>query len=209
MKQLWVLTLTVAMLVAAPLLAEAKRMGGGSWTLRSPIQQRHPASSHPACRSCSPANCPTAATGANQCRPGRKAFGGRCHAGRLGRWFGLGLVGQQLRLGEGFANILMIGLLVMAGLAIFRMVKVRSQAASASGAGAAPFAFSGQCPRPGCSGRCVQSSSVQARESWRRFLGPSSGATWPSRTGGWRGSWWQHDRLCLVGCANLGHSSRL
>ena len=29
MKQLWVLTLTVAMLVAAP-LAEAKRMGGGS-----------------------------------------------------------------------------------------------------------------------------------------------------------------------------------
>ncbi len=33
---------------------------------------------------------------------------------------------------------------------------------------------------------------------------PVLGAIWPSRTGGWRGRWWQHDRLCLVGCANLG-----
>ncbi len=162
MKQLWVLTLTVAMLVAAP-LAEAKRMGGGS-SLGRQIQQRLP--------SVKPPRLPLllaeqTADSSNRGKPmpppAEKAFGGRCHAGRLATGLGFAWLASSLGLGEGFANILMIRTLVMAGLAIFRMVKRSSQAASASGAGAAPFPSSAM-PRPGCSGRCVDPSGTSPRK---------------------------------------------
>ena len=149
MKQLWVLTLTVAMLVAAP-LAEAKRMGGGSSLGRqsSNVPQRQ--APPPA----APARQQTAQQqpGQTNAAPAKKPSGVGAMLGGLAAGLGLAWLASSLGLGEGFANILMIGLLVMAGLAIFRMIKRRSQAASASGAGAAPFAFQGNAPVPAAAG---------------------------------------------------------
>ncbi len=55
----------------------------------------------------------------------------------------------------------MIALLVMAGLAIFRMVRTPQPGGQCVWRWGAPFAFQGNGPRPGCSGRCVQSSPVK------------------------------------------------
>lgn len=149
MKQLWVLTLTVAMLVAAP-LAEAKRMGGGSSLGRQSSNVTQRQATPPA----APARQQTAQQqpGQTNAAPAKKPSGVGAMLGGLAAGLGLAWLASSLGLGEGFANILMIGLLVMAGLAIFRMVKRRSQAASASGAGAAPFAFQGNAPVPAASG---------------------------------------------------------
>ena len=149
MKQLWVLTLTVAMLVAAP-LAEAKRMGGGSPLGRQPSNVTQRQATPPA----APARQQTAQQqpGQTNAAPAKKPSGVGAMLGGLAAGLGLAWLASSLGLGEGFANILMIGLLVMAGLAIFRMIKRRSQAASASGAGAAPFAFQGNAPVPAAAG---------------------------------------------------------
>lgn len=150
MKQLWVLTLTVAMLVAAP-LAEAKRMGGGSSLGRQSSNVTQRQATPPA----APARQQTAQQqqpGQTNAAPAKKPSGVGAMLGGLAAGLGLAWLASSLGLGEGFANILMIGLLVMAGLAIFRMVKRRSQAASASGAGAAPFAFQGNAPVPAAAG---------------------------------------------------------
>lgn len=150
MKQLWVLTLTVAMLVAAP-LAEAKRMGGGSSLGRQSSNVTQRQATPPA----APARQQTTQQqqpGQTNAAPAKKPSGVGAMLGGLAAGLGLAWLASSLGLGEGFANILMIGLLVMAGLAIFRMVKRRSQAASASGAGAAPFAFQGNAPVPAAAG---------------------------------------------------------
>ncbi len=149
MKQLWVLTLTVAMLVAAP-LAEAKRMGGGSSLGRQSSNVTQRQATPPA----APARQQTAQQqpGQTNAAPAKKTSGVGAMLGGLAAGLGLAWLASSLGLGEGFANILMIGLLVMAGLAIFRMIKRRSQAASASGAGAAPFAFQGNAPVPAAAG---------------------------------------------------------
>ena len=149
MKQLWVLTLTVAMLVAAP-LAEAKRMGGGSSLGRQSSNVTQRQATPPA----APARQQTAQQqpGQTNAAPAKKPSGVGAMLGGLATGLGLAWLASSLGLGEGFANILMIGLLVMAGLAIFRMIKRRSQAASASGAGAAPFAFQGNAPVPAAAG---------------------------------------------------------
>ena len=149
MKQLWVLTLTVAMLVAAP-LAEAKRMGGGSSLGRQSSNVTQRQATPPA----APARQQTAQQqpGQTNAAPAKKPSGVGAMLGGLAAGLGLAWLASSLGLGEGFANILMIGLLVMAGLAIFRMIKRRSQAASASGAGAAPFAFQGNAPVPAAAG---------------------------------------------------------
>lgn len=149
MKQLWVLTLTVAMLVAAP-LAEAKRMGGGSSLGRQSSNVTQRQATPPA----APARQQTAQQqpGQTNAAPAKKPSGVGAMLGGLAAGLGLAWLASSLGLGEGFANILMIGLLVMAGLAIFRMIKRRSQAANASGAGAAPFAFQGNAPVPAAAG---------------------------------------------------------
>ena len=149
MKQLWVLTLTVAMLVAAP-LAEAKRMGGGSSLGRQSSNVTQRQATPPA----APARQQTAQQqpGQTNAAPAKKPSGVGAMLGGLAAGLGLAWLASSLGLGEGFANILMIGLLVMAGLAIFRMIKRRSQTASASGAGAAPFAFQGNAPVPAAAG---------------------------------------------------------
>ena len=149
MKQLWVLTLTVAMLVAAP-LAEAKRMGGGSSLGRQSSNVTQRQATPPA----APARQQTAQQqpGQTNAAPAKKPSGVGAMLGGLAAGLGLAWLASSLGLGEGFANILMIGLLVMAGLAIFRMIKRRSQAASASGAGAAPFAFQANAPVPAAAG---------------------------------------------------------
>lgn len=152
MKKLWVLTLTVAMLVAAP-LAEAKRMGGGGSFGRqsSNVTQRQatppaaPARQQNAQQQQAPK--PGQQPGAAQ-TPAKKPWGGIL--GGLAAGLGLAWLANSLGLGEGFANILMIGLLVMAGLALFRMFKSRSQATRP--AGAAPFAFQGNAPAPAAGG---------------------------------------------------------
>ena len=149
MKQLWVLTLTVAMLVAAP-LAEAKRMGGGSSLGRQSSNVTQRQATPPAARA--PQQTPQQQPGQTNPAPAKKPSGVGAMLGGLAAGLGLAWLASSLGLGEGFANILMIGLLVMAGLAIFRMIKRRSQAASASGAGAAPFAFQGNAPVPAAAG---------------------------------------------------------
>jgi predicted lipid-binding transport protein (Tim44 family) len=137
------------MLVAAP-LAEAKRMGGGSSLGRQSSNVTQRQATPPA----APARQQTAQQqpGQTNAAPAKKPSGVGAMLGGLAAGLGLAWLASSLGLGEGFANILMIGLLVMAGLAIFRMVKRRSQAASASGAGAAPFAFQGNAPVPAAAG---------------------------------------------------------
>ncbi len=148
MKKLWVLTLTVAMLVVAP-LAEAKRLGGGGSFGRqsSNVTQRQatppaaPARQQNAQQQQKPGQQPGAAQ-----TPAKKPWGAML--GGLAAGLGLAWLANSLGLGEGFANILMIALLAMAAMAVFRMLKNRKQQPQAA---AAPFAFQGS-PAPAAAG---------------------------------------------------------
>lgn len=115
--------------------AEAKRIGGG----RSLGMQR---------QATPPAKAPTAtpaqgAAGAAGAAPKRNWMG---PVAGLAAGLGLAALASHLGLGEGFANILMIGLLVMAAIFVFRLL-TRGKAAPQSGmnyAGAGAGAGAGQ-----------------------------------------------------------------
>lgn len=148
MKKL--LTFAVAAFVGIGLFAqdaEARRLGGGGSFGMSrstaPVQKAAPAPTAPtnaAPASTTPAAAPTAAAP----KP----------AGGAGRWLGpiaglaagLGLAAllSHFGLGEEFAGILMIMLLVMAAVFVFRLLFRKSQPsqhASLAGAGSAPMRF--------------------------------------------------------------------
>jgi len=140
MKKLWVVTLTTALLLVQP-LAEAKRLGGGGSFGRQ--------SSNVTQRQATPPAAPTRQQNAQQQQPAqkpgqaaptqtpaRKPWGAML--GGLAAGLGLAWLANSLGLGEAFGNILLIGLLVMAALAIIGMLKRRSQNAAAV---PAPFAF--------------------------------------------------------------------
>ena len=123
------LTLAFALLAAFSFDAEAARLGGGRSAGRqsSQVTQREAARQQPA------------APGQQQAaQQPRRQWGGLL--GGLAAGLGLAWLANALGLGEGFANVLLIALLVMAGMAVLRMR--RGGAAQAAGGPAWPAANS-------------------------------------------------------------------
>ena len=123
------LTLAFALLAAFSFDAEAARLGGGRSAGRqsSQVTQREAARQQPA------------APGQQQAtQQPRRQWGGLL--GGLAAGLGLAWLANALGLGEGFANVLLIALLVMVGMAVLRMR--RGSAAQAAGGPAWPAANS-------------------------------------------------------------------
>ena len=123
------LALAFALLAAFSFDAEAARLGGGRSAGRqsSQVTQREAARQQPA------------APGQQQAaQQPRRQWGGLL--GGLAAGLGLAWLANALGLGEGFANVLLIALLVMAGMAVLRMR--RGGAAQAAGGPAWPAANS-------------------------------------------------------------------
>lgn len=123
------LTLAFALLAAFSFDAEAARLGGGRSAGRqsSQVTQREAARQQPA------------VPGQQQAgQQPRRQWGGLL--GGLAAGLGLAWLANALGLGEGFANVLLIALLVMAGMAVLRMR--RGGAAQAAGGPAWPAANS-------------------------------------------------------------------
>ena len=121
------LTLAFALLAAFSFDAGAARLGGGRSAGRqsSQVTQREAARQQPA------------APGQQQAaQQPRRQWGGLL--GGLAAGLGLAWLANALGLGEGFANVLLIALLVMAGMAVLRMRR----------GGAAQAAPPGQRPIP-------------------------------------------------------------
>jgi predicted lipid-binding transport protein (Tim44 family) len=145
MKRLGTLFLTAA-LVLGSVQAEAARMGGGKSFGRqsSNVTQRQatpPAA--PAQQNATNA-APRPATPAPAAAAPKRPWGAML--GGLAAGLGLAWLAHSLGLGAGFGNILLIGLLVLAGVVVWRMIKARSQAAGASRQGG--FAFQGAGASP-------------------------------------------------------------
>ena len=123
------LALAFALLAAFSFDAEAARLGGGRSAGRqsSQVTQREAARQQPA------------APGQQQAaQQPRRQWGGLL--GGLAAGLGLAWLANALGLGEGFANVLLIALLVMVGMAVLRMR--RGGAAQAAGGPAWPAANS-------------------------------------------------------------------
>ena len=123
------LALAFALLAAFSFDAEAARLGGGRSAGRqsSQVTQREAARQQPA------------APGQQQAaQQPRRQWGGLL--GGLAAGLGLAWLANALGLGEGFANVLLIALLVMVGMAVLRMR--RGSAAQAAGGPAWPAANS-------------------------------------------------------------------
>ena len=148
MRNLGSLILAAAMVLGS-VQAEAARMGGGKSVGRqsSNVTQRQatppaspgvPAQQNATNAAAKPA---TPAAAAAPKRPWGAMLGG------LAAGLGLAWLAHSLGLGAGFGNILLIGLLVLAGVVVWRMIKARSQQASgASRQGG--FAFQGAGASP-------------------------------------------------------------
>jgi predicted lipid-binding transport protein (Tim44 family) len=135
----WIL---VAMLAFASFESEAARRlgGGGSMGRQSGnVTQREaakPPAQAPAQNQATPAQQP----GANPAAAApRRPWGAML--GGLAAGLGLAWLASSLGLGQGFANFLLIALLVMAALALFGYIK-RSRSANAN-AGRSPYAYQG------------------------------------------------------------------
>jgi predicted lipid-binding transport protein (Tim44 family) len=112
--------------------AEARRIGGG----KSVGMQRQ-ATPPPSTPNATPAQTPSAAPGAAAAAPAAAAASTRSKwmgpiAG-LAAGLGLAALASHLGFGEGLANMLMIGLLIMAVLAVVGMVMRKRAAAQAGG----------------------------------------------------------------------------
>ena len=105
--------------------AEAKRFGGGRslGMQRQAAPPKAPANATPAA---------PAAAGAAAAAPKRSWMG---PLAGIAAGLGLAALASHLGFGEGFGSILLIGLAVMAGLAIFKMVMRKRAEANAGGAG--------------------------------------------------------------------------
>jgi predicted lipid-binding transport protein (Tim44 family) len=131
----WLSLLAVVMtlgLGTVHLEAEAKRMGGGkSFGMQ---RQAAPPAKAP--------NTPTAAPAAAGAAGGAAAGAGRSWMGPvagLAAGLGLAALASHLGFGEAFANMLMIGLMVVAAIALFGFI-MRKRAAAQQGGG---FAYAG------------------------------------------------------------------
>ena len=146
MKSLGSLFLAAA-LVLGSVQAEAARMGGGKSMGRqsSNVTQRESASpSAPSQQSATNAAAAKPATPAPAAAAAPKRPWGAMLGG-LAAGLGLAWLASSLGLGAGFANILLIGLLVLAGVVVWRMIKSRSQPAGNRQGG---FAFQGAGASP-------------------------------------------------------------
>lgn len=138
-----------AVLVLGSVQAEAARMGGGKSFGRqsSNVTQRQatpPASPGAPAQQNATNAAPRPATPAPAAAAPKRPWGAML--GGLAAGLGLAWLAHSLGLGAGFGNILLIGLLVLAGVMVWRMFKARSQAAGASRQGG--FAFQGAGASP-------------------------------------------------------------
>jgi predicted lipid-binding transport protein (Tim44 family) len=138
-----------AVLVLGSVQAEAARMGGGKSFGRqsSNVTQRQatpPASPGAPAQQNATNAAPRPATPAPAAAAPKRPWGAML--GGLAAGLGLAWLAHSLGLGAGFGNILLIGLLVLAGVMVWRMFKARSQAAGANRQGG--FAFQGAGASP-------------------------------------------------------------
>jgi len=147
MKSLGSLFLAAA-LVLVSVQAEAARLGGGKSVGRqsSNVTQREAA---PSAAPGAPAQSATNAAAAKPATPAPAAAAPKrpwgAMLGGLAAGLGLAWLAHSLGLGAGFGNILLIGLLVLAAVVVWRMIKSRSQPA---GNGQGGFAFQGAGASP-------------------------------------------------------------
>jgi len=146
MKSLGSLFLAAA-LVLVSVQAEAARMGGGKSFGRqsSNVTQRQAtppaAPGAPAQQNATNAAAAKPATPAPAAAAPKRPWGAML--GGLAAGLGLAWLAHSLGLGAGFGNILLIGLLVLAAVVVWRMIKSRSQPAGNRQGG---FAFQGAGP---------------------------------------------------------------
>jgi predicted lipid-binding transport protein (Tim44 family) len=130
MKHFWMIVVTVALALGSQ-HASAKRMGGFSFGKQSSkVTQRQ------ATPPTAPA-APTQAGAAGAAGAAGKAAGGSRFGGMLGglaAGLGLAWLASSLGFGEGFANVLLIALLAMAGVYVFRMLARPRMAPAGAGA---------------------------------------------------------------------------
>ncbi len=136
MSRLMTVLLAVFLVGAFSFEAEAKRMGGGGSVGRqsSNVTQRQatpPAAPSQATNTAAAAGA--GAAGAAARKPWMGMLGG------LAAGLGLAWLAHSLGLGAGFANILLIGLLVLAAVAVIGMLRRGRQGAAAAG----PMAYQG------------------------------------------------------------------
>ncbi|MDT4851441.1 Tim44-like domain protein [compost metagenome] len=122
--------------------AEARRIGGGK-SFGMQRQSAPPAKAPTA----TPAQTPTAAPGAAAAAPAAAAASTRSKwmgpiAG-LAAGLGLAALASHLGFGEGLANMLMIGLLVMAAIAVVGFIMRKRAAAAQGGSGGMAYAGAG------------------------------------------------------------------
>jgi predicted lipid-binding transport protein (Tim44 family) len=122
--------------------ADAARIGGGKSVGRqsSNVTQRESASPTAPAQQNATNAAPRPATPAPAAAAPKRPWGAML--GGLAAGLGLAWLANSLGLGAGFANILLIGLLVMAGLFVWRMFKARSAASSGANRQGG-FAFQG------------------------------------------------------------------
>jgi predicted lipid-binding transport protein (Tim44 family) len=145
MKNLGTLFLAAA-LVLGSVQAEAARMGGGKSFGRqsSNVTQRQATPPAASAQQNATNAAPRPATPAPAAAAPKRPWGAML--GGLAAGLGLAWLAHSLGLGAGFGNILLIGLLVLAGVMVWRMFKARSQASGASRQGG--FAFQGAGASP-------------------------------------------------------------
>lgn len=142
-SRLCTLLLAVVMVGAFTFDAEARRMGGGKSMGRqsSNVTQRDatPPAAAPNAPGQNAAAGAAGAAGAGAAAAARKPWGAML--GGLAAGLGLAWLASSLGLGAAFGNILLIGLLVLAAVVVFNLVRRRSSANNGSlayqGAGAA------------------------------------------------------------------------
>ncbi len=140
--KLWSVALVV-MLAFVHVDADAKRMGGGksvgqqssNVTQRQATPSQAPSQAAPAQQAQRPAT-PNAAPQAAPKKPWGAMLGG------LAAGLGLAWLAHSLGFGEAFANMLLVGLAIMAVLAIVGFI-MRKKSSAAASASSSPFAFQG------------------------------------------------------------------
>jgi predicted lipid-binding transport protein (Tim44 family) len=164
----WISLLAVVMtlgLGAAHFDAEAKRMGGGkSFGMQ---RQAAPPAKAPTAPTAAPA---TAAAGGAAASTGRSWMG---PIAGLAAGIGLMALASHLGFGEGLANMLMIGLLIAAAVAVFGFIMRKRAMAQQGGSGGLAYAAAG-----------ANRQSTPAVQAFRTPITPGGGSMIGSAVGG-------------------------
>ncbi len=164
----WISLLAVVMtlgLGAAHFDAEAKRMGGGkSFGMQ---RQATPPAKAPAAPTAAPA---TAAAGGAAASTGRSWMG---PIAGLAAGIGLMALASHLGFGEGLANMLMIGLLIAAAVAVFGFIMRKRAMAQQGSSGGLAYAAAG-----------ASRQSTPAAQVFRTPITPGGGSMIGSAVGG-------------------------